>query len=122
MLRGPAKAKPEDDDDGCATLIIADDGPGFDPTAVKSSMGSRLIGAMVQQLGGTFSYANSGERFSMFSSILARSQIGRPAPASIQSRSIGFCGGGKIVRLAGMNADSATRAMKLHSGNTHPFR
>ncbi|WP_291365140.1 hypothetical protein [Devosia sp.] len=41
-------------------MIIADDDPGSDPNAVKSSMGSRLISAMVQQLGGTFSYASSG--------------------------------------------------------------
>lgn len=57
---GKLRLELKDDGDGRATLTIADDGPGFDPSAVEASMGSRLIGAMVRQLGGTFSYTISG--------------------------------------------------------------
>lgn len=57
---GSLKLKLEDRGDGLAKLTIADDGPGFDPSSAKSSMGSRLIKAMVQQLGGICDYSNSG--------------------------------------------------------------
>jgi len=39
-----------------ARLTVEDDGVGFDPAASVSGMGSRLIKAMVMQMGGTYSY------------------------------------------------------------------
>jgi two-component sensor histidine kinase len=41
-------------------LVISDNGVGFDPNAVTSRMGSRLIRGMVTQLEGTFAYARDG--------------------------------------------------------------
>ncbi len=39
-----------DEGDGYATIVIADDGPGFDVTTVKPGLGSRLVRAMARQL------------------------------------------------------------------------
>ena len=39
--------------DGATTLSVTDDGVGFDPSAVSTGLGSRLIRAMLVQLGGS---------------------------------------------------------------------
>ncbi|MFC3642157.1 sensor histidine kinase [Aquibium oceanicum] len=47
-LRIALKSRP----DGATTLSVTDDGVGFDPLAVSTGLGSRLIRAMLVQLGG----------------------------------------------------------------------
>jgi len=43
--------------DDVAKLEIADNGPGFDPETVSKRMGTKIIRAMVMQLGGSYRYA-----------------------------------------------------------------
>ena len=48
-----------------AKLVIADNGPGFDPATVRKRMGTKIIKGMVMQLGGTHSYTfDNGTAFS----------------------------------------------------------
>ena len=47
-------------EDGRAELRIRDDGPGFDPEVSPSGMGTKLIAASVQQLGGQYRYEDDG--------------------------------------------------------------
>lgn len=42
--------------EGVAKLVIADDGPGFDPETINKGMGTKIIRGMVMQLGGTQGY------------------------------------------------------------------
>ena len=44
---------------GGLSLVIADNGVGFDPGAGNAGMGTRLINAMVLQLGGSYSYTRA---------------------------------------------------------------
>jgi two-component sensor histidine kinase len=43
-------------DDDLIELVIADNGPGFDPADVAKGMGSKLLTGVVAQLGGSYRY------------------------------------------------------------------
>ncbi len=62
-------------------LTIADDGVGFDTSQASNGMGSRLIKAMVMQLGGTQRYVRDGG--TRFEATLSARIMFRPPPASL---------------------------------------
>lgn len=62
--------------DGKAELTIADDGVGFDPAQASGGMGSRLIKAMVMQLGGSMRYIIEGG--TKFEATISERAVRRP--------------------------------------------
>lgn len=65
--------------DGKLVLTIADDGQGFDPATPSTGLGTRLIRAMLVQLGGTSSYSFDGG--TTFEAIIPANAASTPAPA-----------------------------------------
>ena len=45
---------------GWLRLVVSDDGPGFDPAAAKTKMGSKLVEAFAEQLGGRIGIRTNG--------------------------------------------------------------